>query len=235
MDATGNRAGAAEAPDAAARRPRVDPGHRLRPDRHRPGLRVRLLGDPGVPGARRGGVPGRPRQLEPRDDHDRPGDGRPHLRRAPRPRRARGDHRAGAARRAAADARRPDRAQPDHGAARTGRARRARGRGDRRERRGDRDRRGPRAVQGGDGGDRARGPRRGLRPLPRRGARDRRAIGFPVMVRPSFILGGAGTGHRRRRATTSSASPRRALRRLARSPRSSSSGPSRAGRSSSSR
>ena len=39
-------------------RHRVDPGHRLGPDRHRPGLRVRLLGHPGLPGAARGGVTG---------------------------------------------------------------------------------------------------------------------------------------------------------------------------------
>ena len=50
----------------------LDPRHRLGADRHRPGLRVRLLGDPGLPGARRGGVPGDPRQLQPGDDHDRP-------------------------------------------------------------------------------------------------------------------------------------------------------------------
>src|SRR5688572_32043823 len=50
---------------------------------------------------------GRARQLQPGDDHDRPGDGRPHLHRAadlgdrgPR-------YRGGAARRALADARRP--------------------------------------------------------------------------------------------------------------------------------
>ena len=40
-------------PDAEADRPRVDPDHRLRAHRHRPGLRVRLLGHAGLPGARR--------------------------------------------------------------------------------------------------------------------------------------------------------------------------------------
>ena len=59
-----------------------------RPDRHRPGLRVRLLGHPGVPGAARGGLPRRPRQLEPGDDHDRPRLRRRHLRRAARRRRS---------------------------------------------------------------------------------------------------------------------------------------------------
>ena len=57
------------------------------PDRDRPGLRVRLLGHPGVPGAARRGLPRRPRQLEPGDDHDRPRVRRRHLRRAARRRR----------------------------------------------------------------------------------------------------------------------------------------------------
>ncbi len=38
--------------DAEAHRPPIDPAHRLRPDRHRPGLRVRLLRHAGVQGAR---------------------------------------------------------------------------------------------------------------------------------------------------------------------------------------
>ena len=38
-----------------------DPRDRLRPDRDRPGLRVRLLGHPGLQGAPRGGLPGRAR------------------------------------------------------------------------------------------------------------------------------------------------------------------------------
>ena len=37
--------------DAPPRRHRLDPGHRVGPDRDRPGLRVRLLGHPGLPGA----------------------------------------------------------------------------------------------------------------------------------------------------------------------------------------
>ena len=59
---------------------------RLRPDRDRAGRRVRLLRDPGLQGAARGGLRGRPRQLEPGDDHDRPRVRRPHLRRAAAPR-----------------------------------------------------------------------------------------------------------------------------------------------------
>ena len=39
--------------DAEAHRHRLDPGDRLRPDRDRPGLRVRLLRHPGLPGAAR--------------------------------------------------------------------------------------------------------------------------------------------------------------------------------------
>ena len=89
----------------------VRPGHRLRPDRHRPGLRVRLLRHPGLPGPAGGGPAGHPRQLQPGDDHDRPGVRRRHLRRADHPRGRREDHRQGAARRAPADPRRPDRAQ----------------------------------------------------------------------------------------------------------------------------
>ena len=47
------------------------------PDRDRPGGRVRLLRRAGLQGAARGGLRGRPRQLEPGDDHDRPGVRRP--------------------------------------------------------------------------------------------------------------------------------------------------------------
>ena len=43
-------------PDAAAARTSPRPGDRLRADRHRPGLRVRLLGHPGLPGAARRGL-----------------------------------------------------------------------------------------------------------------------------------------------------------------------------------
>ena len=46
---------------------------RRRADRDRAGLRVRLLGHAGVQGAARGGHRGRPRELEPGHDHDRPG------------------------------------------------------------------------------------------------------------------------------------------------------------------
>ena len=56
-------------------------------------------------------------------------------------------------------------------------------------------RRGPRAVQGGHDRDRPGRARLRVRLHPRRGPRRRAsAIGFPVIVRPSLILGGAGTG-----------------------------------------
>ena len=71
--------------DATSHRPQPRPGHRLGADRHRAGLRVRLLGHPGLPGAARRGPAGQPDQLEPGDDHDRPGVRRQHLRRADHP------------------------------------------------------------------------------------------------------------------------------------------------------
>ena len=75
--------------DAGARRPPLDLRDRLRPDRDRAGVRVRLRGLPGAEGAARGRLPDDRRQLEPGDDHDRPGLRRPHLHRAARRRRRR--------------------------------------------------------------------------------------------------------------------------------------------------
>ena len=109
-------------------------GHRLRPDRHRPGLRVRLLRHPGVPRAPRGGHPRHPGQLQPGDDHDRPGVRRRDLHRADHAGVRREGHRQGASRRAARDPRWPDRAQRRDPAARGGRAREVRRRADRRRR-----------------------------------------------------------------------------------------------------
>ena len=112
-------------PDAAPHRHPLDLPDRLRPDRDRPGLRVRLLGLPGAEGAARGRLPHDRRQLEPGHDHDRPGLRRPHVHRAARHpgRRRRAPPRA--AGRAAADARRPDRAQPRDRALRGGRSSRS--------------------------------------------------------------------------------------------------------------
>ena len=152
------------------------------PDRDRPGVRVRLLGHAGVPRAARRGLPGHPRQLEPGHDHDRPR----LRRRAPTSSRStstsstqiiereRPDARA-------ADARRPDRAQPGHGARRARACSSAYGRrADRRQRRGHRHRRGPRAVQGGDERDRpARCRRRASPTRSTRRSRSPSAIGLP--------------------------------------------------------
>ena len=126
----------------------LDPRPRLRADRHRAGLRVRLLGHAGVQGPARGGLRRRPGQLQPRDDHDRPGVRRRHLHRAAHPRRRPGRHRAERPDALLADARRPDRAEPRRRAGRRGRARGLRRRAARRRPRGDPDRRGPPAVQG---------------------------------------------------------------------------------------
>ena len=206
------------------------------PDRDRPGVRVRLLGHPGLPGAARGGLPRRPRQLQPGDDHDRPGDAPTRTYVEPLDADvARGDHRTRAPRRAAADARRADRAQPHDGARRQGRARRPRRRGHRREPRGDRDGRGPRAVPRGDARD---------RPQDARGRASRATSTQAIAIGDADRLPGHGPPelHPRRRSAPGSPRPRR-LRarspargsRRARSARSSSSGRSRAGRSSSSR
>src|SRR5262245_57785572 len=59
-------------PDASARRHPEDPLDRLGADRDRAGGGVRLLGGSGLQGPDRGGLRGRPGELEPGDDHDRP-------------------------------------------------------------------------------------------------------------------------------------------------------------------
>ena len=138
------------------------------PDRHRAGLRVRLLRHPGLPGAAGGGLPGDPGQLQPGDDHDRPGVRRRHLHRADHPRvRGAGDrHRA--SRRPAGHPGRADRPQRRRRAARERGAGEVRRRADRRLHRGHPARREPRAVQG----DRARastGDRPGADPAEWRG------------------------------------------------------------------
>ena len=134
------------APDAAPRRHPADHDPRLGADRDRPGGRVRLLRAPGLQGARRGGLRGRARQLEPGDDHDRPGVRDRDLHRAAAARaRSRRSSRASAptrcCRRSAA---RPRSTSP--GAARGRHARALRRRADRRRLRRDRARRGPRPL-----------------------------------------------------------------------------------------
>ena len=134
--------------DAEAHRHPHDLPHRLRPDRDRPGRGVRLRRLPGAEGAARGRLPHDRGQLEPGDDHDRPGIRRPHVSRAARPRRRLRRPAPRAARRAAPDAGRPDRAQPRAGARGVGDPRRARHRADRSEARRDQPRRGQAALQG---------------------------------------------------------------------------------------
>ena len=60
-----------------------NPRDRLRPDRHRPVRRVRLLRHPGLQGPQGRGLRSRPGELQPGDHHDRPRARRPHLHRAP--------------------------------------------------------------------------------------------------------------------------------------------------------
>ena len=137
--------------DAGSHRPHLDPGGRLRTHRHRPGLRVRLLRNAGVPGVAAGGLSGGPGELEPGHDHDRPRAGRGHLHRADHRRLRRRSDRAGAPRRAVAHARGPDGTQRRHGAPLLGHARRLLGRAHRGLHRDDPEGRGPARVQGNDG------------------------------------------------------------------------------------
>ncbi len=141
------------------------------------------------------GAAGHPGQLQPGHDHDRPGVRRRHLRRADHPGVRREDHRQGAPRRAAADPRRPDRAQRRDRAARERRPREVRRRADRRRRRGDPARRGPRALQGASSRtSAARSPARAICHTMDDCLAAVDDLGYPVVVRPSFTMGGAGSG-----------------------------------------
>ena len=119
-------------PHAEAHGHQVHPHHRRRPDRHRPGLRVRLFGHPGLQGSEGRGLPDHPRQFQSGDDHDRSGAGGRDLHRADHAGDRRQDHRGGAPRRAAADHGRADGAQHRAGARAPGRAGGVRRRDDRR-------------------------------------------------------------------------------------------------------
>ena len=146
-----------------------DPHPRLGADRHRPGGRVRRLRRAGVQGAEGGGVRGRPRQLQPGDDHDRSGNGGPDLRGAHHPRGRGEDHCQRAPGRAPAHAWRPD--GPEHRRRPGGvrRARRPRGRDDRGDGGGHPQGGGPGGIPARHGTHRpARSPQR-LRPHPGRG------------------------------------------------------------------
>ena len=152
------------------------------------------------------GHPGQPGQLQPGDDHDRSRVRRRDLRRADHHRDAGEGHRDPASRRGAAHARRPDRAERGRRPARLGHPAPVQRRADRRQHRRDPGRRGPRAVQGdrhrpGRGGpEQPHLPRPGRMPRGRTGSRTRtRGLGYPVVVRPSFTLGGLGSGIARTR------------------------------------
>ena len=138
----------------------------------------------------RRGLPGRARELEPGDDHDRPRVGRRHLPRAARRADARRDHRPRAARRVPPHARRADGAEPRRRAVRERRAGGVRGRADRREPRRDSHRRGPLAVPRGDGGRRAAVPAS----VVVTSVDELDDCPVPAVVRPAFTLGGGGGG-----------------------------------------
>ena len=158
-------------------------------------------GHPGLPGAAGRGHPGLAGQLQPGDDHDRPGVRRRHLHRADHPGVRRAGDRGRAAGRHPGHPGRADRAEH------RGRAARERGAGalrrgaDRRRHRRHPARRGPAEVQADRAvGRRGRAAQRGL-PLDgrgaRRGCRARAAGGHPALVHHGRA--GLRDGPRRRR------------------------------------
>ena len=123
--------------DAQKNRHLHHPDHRRRSHRDRPGLRVRLLRNAGGEDVEGRGLPHRPGQFQPGDDHDRPGARGRNLYRADHARDRRQDHRERAPRhsrrlRAVADHGRADRAELRAVAAPAGHARQIRRRDDRR-------------------------------------------------------------------------------------------------------
>ena len=187
-------------------RPQSRPGHRLRADRHRTGLRVRLLGHPGVPGVACRRAAGQPGELQPGDHHDRPRIRRQHLRRADHRRLHRENIRPASRarqqdRRGTGHPGRPDRAERRRRSARGWRARKVRRRDDRRRLRGHPARRGSAEVQGHrrQGRRRVREVRRLLHDGrgPRDGRRARPSGGCPALVhdgRARFRHGALGAG-----------------------------------------
>ena len=219
---------------------RVGADPRLRARRDRPGGRVRLRRDPGLPRAARRGRPHDPRQLQPGDDHDRPARRGRRLPRAAHGRGGRGGHRPRAARGAARRPRRPDGPEPGDGPRRGRRPRAAQRQLLGHAARGDPDGRGPRGVprpaRSARPAVRALGDRRGRhgRGAPRVGGagagRDRPAGDHPA--RRSRSAARAAASSRPRRPTASGSA--RACG-PARSARSWSSAASSAGRRSSTR
>ena len=164
---------------------------RLRPEPDRPGRRVRLLLRPRVVRLARQGFRHGDGQLQPRDRVHRLRHEQPALLRAADPRgRPRGGPRrepGRADRRRHRAARRADAARPRAGA-------QGRGRADRRHQpRGHQPRRGPRRVRPGARARRTCRPRSTAPPTaPTRRVEVAKEIGYPVLVRPSYVLGGRG-------------------------------------------
>ncbi len=147
-------------------------------------------------GAAGGGLQGHPGELEPRDHHDRSGDGRRHLHRADHLAGRRDDHRERAARCAAADDGRADRPQLRARPRQARGAREVSDRADRREPRGNRQGGGPRAVQARDETHRPRVPALRPRALDGGGAADPGGDRLPG--RPPAVVHAGRLGWRHR-------------------------------------
>ena len=200
---------AADRADAAPHRSPLHSPDRLRPDHHRPGVRVRLLGNAGSQSAATRGVPRGARELQPGHDHDRPRVRRRHLHRADHPRGGRGDHRPGEARRPPSDDRRPDRPQRDDATSPRRGARPLRRRVDRSRDRSHRTSRGSGPLQAGDGRSRSRGPEGRLRPFDGGGDEDGRGDRIPGDGPPVIHPGRRRDRDRPRPRRPSSRSPER--------------------------
>ena len=187
--------------NAAPRRHQQDPADRLRADRHRSGLRVRLLGHAGREGADRARLRGRPRQLEPGDDHDGSGARASDLRRAARARDARRPSSSASAptrscRRSAARRRSTSRSRCTSAACSRSYGVELHRRAGRRHPQG----RGSPALQGGDDEASASSrPRSGYAHSRRRGARrSSKTTGYPGDPAAELHDGRRGRRHRRR-------------------------------------
>ena len=179
-------------PHAKARRHQQSAHHRLRPDHHRSGVRVRLLRHAGLQGPAPARIRGGAGQQQPRHHHDRSRHGGRRLHRAAQHRAPRADHRQGAPRRAAAQPGRPIRPEPGRRPGQAGHPREIRRAGHRRPDRRDRTRRGPRGVQGAHGVARHRDGAQQGRLLRRGRRRHRRRAGIPLRAAPRLHHGRHG-------------------------------------------
>jgi carbamoyl-phosphate synthase large subunit len=161
---------------------------RRRPQPHRPGHRVRLLLLPRLLRAERGRLRDHHGQLQPRDRLDRLRHLRPPLLRAADARARPRDPPRRAGERHAARRHRPAR-RPDAAEARQRPPRRPHP-DPRHHARRHRPRRGPRALPEAPPQARPEAAPERHRPLPRRGPQGRRDIGYPLVIRPSYVLGG---------------------------------------------